>query len=47
MIKVFVPLLVKSKGTVVNISSIGAVIHAPWIGQSVPKTESHNQTTKN
>ncbi|MCJ1430793.1 hypothetical protein MMC27_000143 [Xylographa pallens] len=33
MTKMFVPLLVKSKGTVVNISSIGAVIHAPWIGQ--------------
>ncbi|MCJ1384765.1 hypothetical protein MMC17_007883 [Xylographa soralifera] len=32
MTKMFVPLLVKSKGTVVNISSIGAVIHAPWIG---------------
>ncbi|MCJ1395436.1 hypothetical protein MMC18_008322 [Xylographa bjoerkii] len=32
MTKTFMPLLVKSKGTVVNISSVGAVIHSPWIG---------------
>ena len=31
--KAFVPLLVETKGTVVNISSVGAVIHTPWIGR--------------
>ncbi|KAF7511585.1 hypothetical protein GJ744_004173 [Endocarpon pusillum] len=30
--KVFMPALVSAKGTVVNISSVGAVVHTPWIG---------------
>ena len=33
MTKAFMPLLVKAKGTVVNISSVGAVVHTPWIGK--------------
>lgn len=35
--KVFMPSLVRAKGTVVNISSVGAVVHTPWIGKSIPK----------
>ena len=33
MTRAFLPLLVKAKGTVVNISSVGAVVHTPWIGK--------------
>src|SRR5215469_16009290 len=32
MIQAFVPMLVQSKGTIVNISSMGAIIHHPYIG---------------
>jgi 1-acylglycerone phosphate reductase len=35
--KAFMPLVAKVKGTVVNISSVGAVVHTPWIGKSVPQ----------
>jgi len=35
--KAFMPLLVKAKGTVINISSVGAVVHTPWIGKSCSK----------
>ena len=31
--KAFMPLLVAAKGTVVNISSVGAIVHTPWIGK--------------
>jgi 1-acylglycerone phosphate reductase len=34
--KAFMPLVAKVKGTVVNISSVGATVHTPWIGKSVP-----------
>jgi 1-acylglycerone phosphate reductase len=33
MTKAFMPLLVKSKGTIINISSVGAVVNTPWIGE--------------
>ena len=33
MTKAFMPLLLKAKGTVVNISSVGAIVHTPWIGK--------------
>jgi 1-acylglycerone phosphate reductase len=33
--KAFMPLLVEAKATVVNISSVGAVVHTPWIGKSM------------
>jgi NAD(P)-dependent dehydrogenase (short-subunit alcohol dehydrogenase family) len=32
MIQAFTPMLVISQGTIVNISSLGAKIHTPWIG---------------
>ena len=32
--KAFMPLLVAARGTVVNISSVGAIVHTPWIGKS-------------
>lgn len=32
--KAFMPLLVKTKATVINISSVGAVVHTPFIGTS-------------
>jgi 1-acylglycerone phosphate reductase len=32
MIQAFLPLLVKSKGTIVNISSLGAIVNAPYVG---------------
>jgi short chain dehydrogenase len=35
MTKAFMPLLVEAKATVVNISSVGAVVHTPWIGKSM------------
>lgn len=35
--KAFMPLLVTAKGTVVNVSSVGAIVHTPWIGKSVPR----------
>lgn len=35
MVKAFVPLLVKARGTVVNISSVGGVVYTPWIGESI------------
>ena len=31
--KAFMPLLMKSKGTVVNVSSAGAAVNTPWIGE--------------
>lgn len=31
--KVFMPSLVNAKGTVVNVSSVGAVVNTPWIGE--------------
>ena len=35
MTKAFLPLLRKSKGTVVNISSVGAIVHTPYIGELI------------
>ena len=32
MTRAFVPLLRASKGTVVNVSSVGAVVHTPYLG---------------
>ena len=32
MIQAFTPMLVQSKGTIVNISSLGAIIHYPYVG---------------
>ena len=32
MIKVFMPLLKNARGTVVNISSVGAIVHTPYLG---------------
>ncbi|MCJ1382009.1 hypothetical protein MMC17_005121 [Xylographa soralifera] len=32
MTKAFVPLLKNSKGTVVNVSSVGAIVHTPYLG---------------
>lgn len=32
MVQAFVPMLVQSKGTIVNISSLGAIVHYPYIG---------------
>ncbi|MCJ1421744.1 hypothetical protein MMC32_008110 [Xylographa parallela] len=32
MTKAFVPLLTKSQGTVVNVSSVGAIVHTPYLG---------------
>ena len=32
MTKGFTPFLIKAKGTVVNFSSVGAVVNTPWIG---------------
>jgi 1-acylglycerone phosphate reductase len=32
MIQAFTPILVKSQGAIVNISSIGAKTHTPWLG---------------
>jgi short-subunit dehydrogenase len=32
MIQAFVPMLVKSKGTIVNISSLATIVHYPYIG---------------
>src|SRR5579871_2131101 len=32
MVQAFTPLLVQSKGTIVNISSLGAIVHYPYIG---------------
>ena len=33
MTKAFVPLLTKSQGTVVNVSSVGAIVHTPYLGE--------------
>lgn len=37
-VQAFTPLLVKSKGTVVNVSSVGGILYTPWIGES-PSTQ--------
>lgn len=37
MIKAFTPQLIQNKGTVVNLSSIGALVNTPWMGMP-PKT---------
>ena len=34
MIKAFTPQLIQNKGTVVNMSSIGGLVNAPWLGKS-------------
>lgn len=34
MIKAFTPQLIRNKGTVVNLSSMGALVNSPWIGES-------------
>lgn len=33
MTKAFVPLLKNAKGTVVNMSSVGAIVHTPYLGE--------------
>ena len=33
MTKAFVPLLKNAKGTVVNVSSVGAIVHTPYLGE--------------
>lgn len=33
MIQAFTPLLLQSKGMVVNISSVGGILNTPWIGK--------------
>ena len=32
--KAFIPLLVHTRGTVLNVSSVGGLVHAPWIGKN-------------
>jgi hypothetical protein len=32
-VQAFAGLLIKSKGRVVNVSSVGAVVNTPWIGR--------------
>lgn len=45
MIKAFTPQLIQNKGTIVNLSSIGALVNTPWLGKTPKRVVSAKTLT--